>query len=171
MANVHHATRKAADKDLSEGRITEQSHAAVLAGQMDLHTARNIGVDAGSADTAQAPEVQDDATEGQERPAEDAPQDASTGPRLTSRISKNDRLSACLCGCGKLVKGRFAAGHDMRLVTYAKEYVRGERDLSKEQLEYVTTSGKLDRAKAQVEKEEQRQREKERRKAERKEKK
>jgi hypothetical protein len=51
----------------------------------------------------------------------------------------------------------------MRLVTYAKEYVRGERELTDEQLEYVTTSGKLDRARKQVEKE----REKERRRAER----
>ena len=44
-------------------------------------------------------------------------------------------------------------GHDMRLVTYAKEHVRGERELTGEQLEYVQQSGKLDRAKAQVEKE------------------
>ncbi len=33
----------------------------------------------------------------------------------------------------------------MRLHTYAREYVRGERELTPEQLEYVEQSGKLAR--------------------------
>jgi hypothetical protein len=72
-----------------------------------------------------------------------------------------------MCECGTPTKGRFAPGHDVRLVTYAKEYVRGERELTEEQLEYARESGKLERARAQVEKEERKRREKERRKAER----
>jgi hypothetical protein len=43
----------------------------------------------------------------------------------------------------------------MRLVTYAKEHIRGERELTGEQLEYVHQSGKLDRPRKQVEKEEE----------------
>lgn len=62
-------------------------------------------------------------------------------------------LSPCLCGCGELVPRRFKVGHDMRLVTYAKQYVRGERELTDEQLAYVEESGKLDRARARVAKE------------------
>ena len=98
--------------------------------------------------------------------AQEDHQEAPTGPRLTSRISKDDRLSACLCSCGKLVKNRFAAGHDMRLVTYAKEYVRKERELTEEQMAYLRESGKRERAKAQVEKEDARNREKVQRRAE-----
>jgi hypothetical protein len=55
-----------------------------------------------------------------------------------------------LCGCGELVARTFKAGHDQRLVTFAKEYVRGERELTPEQMEYVEHSGKLERAKARV---------------------
>ncbi len=51
----------------------------------------------------------------------------------------------------------------MKMHRLAREYVRGERDLTDEQLEYVRESGKLERAQARVEKE----REKEQRKAER----
>jgi hypothetical protein len=47
MVNVHHATKKAADKDLAEGTITEESRAAVLAGEMTLQEARNIGAEGG----------------------------------------------------------------------------------------------------------------------------
>jgi len=49
-------------------------------------------------------------------------------------------------------------GHDVRLVTYAKEYVRGKLELTSEQLEYARESGKLDRARTQVEKEDARTR-------------
>ena len=61
-----------------------------------------------------------------------------------------------MCGCSSRTKGRFAQGHDMRLVTYAKEYVKGVRELDPEQLEYVKQSGKLQRAREQVAKEERR---------------
>jgi sRNA-binding protein len=44
-------------------------------------------------------------------------------------------------------------------VTFAKQYVRGERQLTDEQMEYVATSGKLERARIQVQKEDERARE------------
>jgi hypothetical protein len=86
-----------------------------------------------------------------------------SGP--AARVDKDDRSRECMCGCGTRTRGRFAQGHDMRLVTYAKEYVRGQRELTDEQLAYVQESGKLDRAKAQVAKEEQRKAEREAKKA------
>ena len=155
MANVHHATKKAADKDLSEGNITEQSRAAVLAEEMTLQEARNIGTDPAPANTPGGAAVQDEATGTPPSASVEGSTDAP--PQPMSRISEDDRTRLCMCGCGRTTRGWFAVGHDVRLVTYAKEHVRGERELTDEQLEYVTTSGKLDRAKAQVEKEKHRE--------------
>ena len=61
MPNVHHATRKAAERDLERGIITEQINAPVIAGQMDLSAPRNTGADGAPDDTSRATEVQDDA--------------------------------------------------------------------------------------------------------------
>ena len=47
----------------------------------------------------------------------------------------------------------------MRMVSLAKAYVRGEATPTDEQMQYIETSGKLDRARAQVAKEDQRKRE------------
>ena len=129
---------------------------------VDLATARNIGVDDTPIDIGRATEVQDEAQEdpreGQEQPT-GAP-DTPIGPRLTSRISKNDRLSPCLCSCGKLVKGRFAAGHDMRMLRIAREHLTEGRDLSDEQREYLEESGKIERVRARLAEEERKRREK-----------
>jgi hypothetical protein len=95
-AKVHRATRKAADKDLAEGTITTQSHAAVISGNMTLQEARNIGADAGPADTPEGRGGQDEGTEGH-RDASETAIDAPPAPK--SRISKNDRSRLCLCGC------------------------------------------------------------------------
>lgn len=137
--SVHHQTKKGADMALAKKQISPDSHKAVHAGRISLDEAKNLG------------------REGS--PFGPAPKSAS----------KTDRSRDCLCGCQQRTAGGFfKSGHDMRLVTYAKEYVRGERDLSEEQLEYVTASGKLDRAKAQVAKEDAKRREQEARKAQRK---
>ena len=120
---VHHATRRAADLALAKRAISPDSHKAIHEGRIDLEEARSLG-------------------------REGSP----FGP-APKTISKNDRTptkTPCLCGCGTPVPRMFAAGHDMRLVTYAKEYVRGERELTPEQMEYVERSGKLKRAKARV---------------------
>ena len=123
---VHHTTRKAADMDLAKRNISPDSHRAVLAGELSLEEARSLGRNAGP-----------------------------SGPAV--RVNKDDRIptkTPCLCGCGESVPRTFKAGHDQRLVTYAKQYVRGERELTPEQLRYVTKSGKLERARARVEREE-----------------
>lgn len=127
---VHHQTRRAADTALAKRTISPDSHKAVHEGRISLGEARELG-------------------------REGSPY----GP-APKTVSKNDRSRDCLCLCGNRTRGgRFIPGHDQRLVTYAKEYVRGERELTEEQTEYVQTSGKLDRAKAQVEKEERRREE------------
>ena len=129
-ATIHPMTRKAVDASLAKKAISPDSHKAVLAGELSLEEARSLGRNAGP-----------------------------SGPAV--RVDKNDRSRSCLCGCqGTSKTGRFVAGHDQRMVTYAKEYVRGERELTQEQAEYVQTSGKLDRARAQVEKEERKRQEK-----------
>ena len=136
---VHHQTRRGADIALAKKQISQESYRAVLAGTLTLAEAKELG-------------------------RQGAP---NTRPQPTSRISKDDRSRECMCGCGSRTKGRFAQGHDMRLATYAKEYVRGERDLSPEQLEYVEHSGKLERAREQIAREEERRRERIARKTER----
>ncbi len=127
---VHHQTRKAADMSLAKKAISPDSHRAVLAGDLSLEEARELGR-----------------------------KGSPFGPTLKT-ADKNDRSRDCLCGCENQTSGgRFRPGHDMRMVTFAKEYVRGERELTPEQMEYVQESGKVDRARLQVEKEERKRQE------------
>jgi hypothetical protein len=124
MANVHHATRKAADKDLSEGAITEQAHAAVIAGMMTLQEARNIGTGDAHTDTPEGAAVQD---EGQETPGGSSTENhQDTPPQPVSRISKDDTRQECWCGCGQLTKPnrRWLPGHDQRAKGIIKRVVR-----------------------------------------------
>jgi hypothetical protein len=113
VANVHHATKKAADKDLSEGTITEQAHAAVIAGNMTLQEARNIGADPTPTDTAGGAAVQDEGTE--------APRSASAEDHQEG-VTEGQKL--CLCGCGAPVSRTFKAGHDSRLLSELRGQIR-----------------------------------------------
>jgi hypothetical protein len=64
-----------------------------------------------------------------------------------------------MCACETRTKGgRFAPGHDVRMVSYALEYLRGERELTDEQMAYVRESGKLERARTRLAEEERRTR-------------
>jgi hypothetical protein len=52
-------------------------------------------------------------------------------------------------------------GHDQRLLKYAYEYVKGERELTEQQLSYVRDeTDKLELARARVEREEKKNRQK-----------
>ncbi len=127
---VHHATKRGADMSLARKEISPDSHKAVHEGRISLEEARELG-------------------------REGSP--FGPAPKTTS---KNDRSRPCLCACGEVSKaGRFKPGHDQRMVTLAKAHVRGEADLTDEQMEYVQKSGKLDRARLQVEKEERQRQE------------
>jgi hypothetical protein len=70
------------------------------------------------------------------RKGQGASEDGTDGPpQPVSRTSKEDRSRLCMCACGTRTKGgRFAPGHDVRMVSYAKEYLRGERELTDEQM-------------------------------------
>ncbi len=134
---VHGNTKKAADTALAKRAISPDSHKAILTGELSLEEARSLG-------------------------REGSP----FGP-TPKTVAKNDRSRLCLCACGEVSKaGRFKPGHDMRMVTLAKAYVRGEADLTDEQMEYVEISGKLDRARLQVEREERKRQERIAKKAE-----
>jgi hypothetical protein len=156
-------TKRAADIALAKRQISPAGYRALSeeGGRITLQQAKELGRDRGPDDTGRA-------SRGPGRPAVRARSasagggrdGADTPPRPVSRISKDDRSRLCMCGCGKTTRGRFAIGHDQRLLKFAYEHLRGERELTKEQLEYVTSSGKLERARARVEREEQDNRQK-----------
>jgi hypothetical protein len=165
---VHHQTERAADMALAKKQISQESYEAVLAGTLTLAEARKLGGARASHDTGQASSGREEgrktSLEGREHPQ------AGTGapPQPISRISKEDRSRLCMCACGTRTKGgRFAPGHDVRMVSYAKEYLQGERKLTDEQMTYVRDSGKLERARTRLAEEERRRREQAARKAER----
>lgn len=120
---VHHATRKSADNDLARKNISPESHKAVHAGTLTLQEARELGRNAGP-----------------------------DGPAI--RADKDDTSTSKTClACGEFLssgKRRFHQGCDMKMHRLATEYVRGQRELTDEQLAYVEESGKLDRARERV---------------------
>ena len=165
---VHHMTAKGARTALAHRLISQDSYRSVLRGEISLTEARALGRDRGQHDTGQASSGREEgrktSLEGREHPQ------AGTGapPQPISRISKEDRSRLCMCACGTRTKGgRFAPGHDVRMVSYAKEYLQGERKLTDEQMTYVRDSGKLERARTRLAEEERRRREQAARKAER----
>ncbi len=128
---VNGNTLKAARVSMAKKEISADSFRAIELGSLSLAEARELGRNAGPA-----------------------------GPAV--RVNKNDRTptkTPCLCGCGELVARNFKAGHDMRMVTLAKAHVRGEADLTDEQMAYLVESGKLERARLQVEKEDRKRQE------------
>jgi hypothetical protein len=93
--DVHHQTRKAADISLAKKQISLDSYRAVLAGQISLQDARELGRDRGPTNTSEA---------------SSGPRRASSGPR------EGPHPRPCLCSCGGTTKGgRFLPGHDARL--------------------------------------------------------
>jgi len=159
---------------LAKKQISAASFRALEEGHLSLADARELGRDRGPDDTGQdtirVTEVQDG---GQEAPRSastsdtDAPQGTPTGPRLTSRISKNDRSRPCIA-CGEMTTGsRFHQGCDMKMFRMAREHLTEGRELTEEQREYLEESGKLERVRARLAGEERKRQEKEQRKAER----
>jgi hypothetical protein len=149
--SVHHQTIRGARLALARKGISQESYRAVLRGELSLADAKEHGRGRGP-DAPVGNSGQDEAVETPGRTsAEDAP---DTPPQPVSRISKDDRSRLCLCSCGRRTKGgRFLPGHDVRMVTLGKGYVHGEVEPTEEQMEYLRESGKLDRARKQVEKE------------------
>ncbi len=122
-------TRRAADIALAKRTISRASYDALLAGELSLADVTRLGRDGGPTPR--------DTRGGQERATE------------TPREGREPR--PCIC-CGAMTKGgRFHAGCDAKMHRLAREYVRGERELTEEQLAYVRDeTDKLVRARARV---------------------
>ncbi len=88
-------TKRALDMAIARKQVSQESYRAVLAGEITLQRAKELGRDQGPADTSEG-------TSG--------PRRASEGPR------KGSRPRPCLCSCGGTTRGgRFLPGHDARL--------------------------------------------------------
>ena len=156
-------TKRALDMAIARKQVSQESYQAVLAGEITLQQAKAMGRDGTpAADTPQASGGPGAGTGRARGASAGGGQDgADTPPRSLSRISKDDRSRLCICGCQRTTRGRFAPGHDQVLLKYAYEYVRGERELTEEQLAYVREeTDKLERARKRVEREEQKNRQK-----------
>jgi hypothetical protein len=148
-------TKRALDLAIARKQVNQASYRAVIRGEISLAEAKAIGRDgAPAADITKGRSGPGESTEAPRASTKDGAdtprQDAPAGPRLRSRISKNDRLSPCVCGCGKLVENRFATGHDMRMFRVAREHLTEGRELTDEQREYLVESGKMERVRVRL---------------------
>lgn len=99
---AHWRTVKAADTALMKATISQESHAAILAGRISLDEGRALGREAGP----------------------DGPAGQSAKKATGKPTSKKDRSRSCMCGCGRETKGRFAMGHDARVKGWIVKAVR-----------------------------------------------
>jgi hypothetical protein len=113
MTMLHHKTRKAADIALAKRTISRASYDAILAGEITLRAARDLGRDG-------APRAAD-ATDGPGTTTGTAGRASAEGgadrpPQPVSRISKADTRQLCWCGCEELtsLNRRWKPGHDQR---------------------------------------------------------
>ncbi len=118
---VHHQTRKAADMSLAKKAISPDSHRAVLAGDLSLEEARELG-------------------------REGSP----FGP-APKTVAKNDRSRECACGCGERTAGGvWRMGHDARLPGLVLRAYMGEIELTDEQHEHAQKRDLFAKAEAKV---------------------
>ncbi len=122
-AKAHHATKKAADIAIAKKQISPDSYRAVLAGQISLQDARELG-------------------------REGSPY--GPAPKAISKDDRTPTKTACLCGCGELVPRTFKAGHDARMFRVARKHLTEGREITKEQREYLETSGKMERVRSKL---------------------
>ena len=149
-------TKRAADMALAKKTISRASYDALLAGRIDLAQAKATGRDGAPAADTHQPSVGPAAATGRARSASGT-DDAHTPPQPVSTISKDDRTptkTPCLCGCGTPVVRSFALGHDARMFRVAHEHLTEGRELTKEQREYLESSGKMERVRRKLAEEE-----------------
>ena len=125
---IHHQTEKGADLAIARKEISQESHKAVLEGRISLVEAKEIGRNAG-------------------------PDGAVSQQTVKASTPKKDNPVTLCIARGKLTKGGcLHPGADMKMHRIADEYLRGERELTDEQREYLEESGKLEQAKKRAEK-------------------
>jgi hypothetical protein len=93
--NLDGRTKRALDMAIARKQVSQESYRAVLAGEMTLQEAKELGRSGAPTDTPQG----------------------SGGPRRASERPREGRLPRpCLCSCGGTTRGgRFLPGHDARL--------------------------------------------------------
>jgi len=145
---VHHQTARGARLALARKEISQESYRAVLASEITLRQAKELGRDRGPDGAGRASGGREETRTGsRSASAEDG---ADRPPQPVSRISKDDRSRACMCGCGRATAGVFAQGHDMRMFQVAREHLTEGRELTEEQREYLEVSGKLEHVRARI---------------------
>ena len=128
---IHHQTKRGADLAIAKQQISQESHAAIPAGQINLAEAKELGREMGP----------------------DGPSAASAKPKSPKAPKKSKEQTPCICGCGETsVSGnRFRPGHDMKMFRIAREALAGERELTDEQHAYLESSGKMAKVVAKAE--------------------
>jgi len=145
MTTIHHNTRKATDISLAKRQISPASHRAVLAGEITLQAARDLGRD-GAPPAADATDGPGTATQiSRESSGTD---DAHTPPRPVSRISKDDKTQECWCGCEELTSPnrKWRPGHDQRAKGIIRRAIKEGKvgELSPQLRDYGAERGLLD---------------------------
>lgn len=126
---IHHATKRGADMSLARREISQESHAAVLAGRISLAEARELGRNAGP--------------------------DGPVGQSTKKATKKVKEPRPCLaCDEPKSSSSLFHPGCDMKMYRIAREALDGERELTYAQREYLESSGKMAQVIAKREKDE-----------------
>ncbi len=124
-------TKRAADIALAKRQISRASYDALLAGEIDLSGAKELGRDSGPTDTPEdsggpgaATVTPRSAGAEDRRGGAQALQD--TPPQPISRIYKNDTTQECWCGCEQLTSSgkRWRPGHDQRAKGLIKRAVK-----------------------------------------------
>ena len=111
--DVHHQTKRGARLALTRNLISQESCAAVLAGEITLQRAKELG-----------------------------PNRTPDGLQKASQVSKRrSEPRPCLCGCGGMTRGgRFLPGHQAKLVAAARRQLRADpvlASLTQEQRAYA----------------------------------
>ena len=129
-------TKRALDVAIARKQVSQESYRAVLAGEITLQRAKELGRDRGPDEVGRGSSGPETATE----TLRSASADTSTG------------RASCLCGCGQIPrnsKSRFVQGHDARLHGELKRnlekdpLLRNER-FTEEQRSYARERGLLD---------------------------
>ncbi len=119
-----------ADLAIARKEISQESHAAILKGNLSLADVKELGRNAGPDGPVGKAEAKARATPKKYRP-----------------------VTLCIA-CGKPTKGgRFHPGADIQMHQIADEHLRGERELTDERRKYLEESGKMQQAHRRAEKE------------------
>jgi hypothetical protein len=139
-------TRRALDMAIARKQVSQESYRAVLAGEITLQQAKELGRDRGPDGAIQGHSGPGTGTEiSRSASAEDR---TDTPPQPVSRISKDDTTQRCWCGCREFTSPnrRWKPGHDQRAKGIIRRAVKEGKsgELSDRLREYGAERGLLD---------------------------